>query len=144
VFLTKASGPQPLHPVDDDEDRRRLENWGRKDAKPPCDLAHPPQKTARAVRVHVVCTFRLFALATAYRLRREHAAVGAEPVGWPRWRRQRLEQTREKVMVCAPRWYGLCPIAAFVLLVGVKLQDRPPDIGTPQVVLAKDGLTARG
>jgi hypothetical protein len=96
------------------------------------------------VRVHVVFTFLLFALATAYRLRREQAAVGAEPVGWQRWRRQLLEQTRDKVIVFAQRWYGIFPIAEFVLLVGVKLKDIPPDIGTPQVVLAKYGLTAQG
>jgi len=91
-----------------------------------------------------VFTFLLFALATAYRRRREPAAVGAEPVGWQRWRRQLLEPTREQVMVFAQRWYGIFPLAAFVLLVGVKLKDRPPDIGTPQVVLATYGLTAQG
>ena len=32
------------------------------------DLGHPPQKTERPVRVHVVFTLLMFALATAYRL----------------------------------------------------------------------------
>jgi hypothetical protein len=142
VFLTNASVQQPLQPFDDYDDRSLIENCCIKEAKQQWDLGHPPQKTGRAVRVHVVFTFLMFALATAYRLRCEQAAVGAEPVGWQRWRRQLLEQTRDKVIVFAQRWYGIFHIAEFALLVGVKLKDRPPGIGTPQEVLAKYGLTA--
>jgi hypothetical protein len=131
-----------LYPFDDYDDRSLIENCCIKEAKQQWDLGHPPQKTGRAVRVHVVFTFLMFALATAYRLRCEHAAVGAEPVGWQRWRRQLLEQTRDKVIVFAQRWYGIFHIAEFALLVGVKLKDVPPGIGTPQEVLAKYGLTA--
>jgi hypothetical protein len=77
VFLTHASVQPPLHPCDDDEDRRLIENGGRKEAKPPWDLGHPPQHTGRAVRVHVMFTCLLVALATAYRRRCEQAAVAA-------------------------------------------------------------------
>jgi hypothetical protein len=142
VFLTKASVQQPLHPFDDDDDRSLIENCCSKEAKQQWDLGHPPQKTGRAVRVHVVFTFLLFALATAYRLRCAQAELRAEPVGWQRWRRQLLEQTRDKVIVFAQRWYGIFHIAEFARLVGVKLKDVPPGIGTPQEVLAKSGLIA--
>jgi hypothetical protein len=144
VFLTNASVPQPLHPFDDDDDRSLIENCGIKEAKQQWDLGHPPQKTGRAVRVHVVFTFLMFALATAYRLRCEQAAMAAEPVGWQRWRRQLLEQTRDKIIVCAQRRYGIFYIAKFALLVGVKLKDVPPSIGTLQEVLSQYGLTAEG
>jgi Transposase DDE domain len=144
VFLTNASVQQPLHPFDDYDDRSLVENCCIKEAKQQWDLGHPPQKTGRAVRVHVVFTFLLFALATAYRLRCEQAELRAEPVGWQRWRRQLLEQTRDKVIVFAQRWYGIFHIAEFALLVGVKLKDVPPGIGTLQDVLAKYGLTAEG
>lgn len=87
--------------------------------------------------MHVVFTVLLLALATAYRLRGERAAVGAEPVGWPRWRRQVREQSRDTILVFAQRWYGIFQLAAFALLVGVKLNDVPPGIGTPQEVLTK-------
>ena len=36
------------------------------------------------MQVHVLFTLAMFALATAYRLRAEQAAVGDEPVGWQR------------------------------------------------------------
>jgi hypothetical protein len=140
VFLTNASVQQPLYPFDDYDDRSLIENCCIKEAKQQWDLGHPPQKTGRAVRVHVVFTFLMFALATAYRLRCEHAVVRAEPMGWQRWRRQLLEQTRDKVIVFAQRRYGIFHLAEFALLVGVKLKDAPPGIGTLQEVLAKDAL----
>jgi hypothetical protein len=103
-------------------------------------LKHPPQNTAQAVRVHVMFTLLMFALATAYRLQGEGEAIGGEPVGWQRWRRQLLEQTRDQVIVCAQGYYGIFHIAEFALLMGVKLKDVPPGIGTRQDLLAKHGL----
>jgi DDE family transposase len=143
VFLTNASVRQPLKPFDDDDDRSLIENCCLKEAKQQWELGHPPQKTARAVRVHVVFTLLMFALATAYRWPWEREATGGEPVGWQRWRRQLLEQTREKVIVCAQNCYGIFHLAEYSLLVGVKLKDRPPGIGTRQDILAKYGLMTR-
>jgi hypothetical protein len=141
VFLTNASVQQPLQPFDDDDDRSLIENCGIKEAKQQWDLGHPPQKTGRAVQVHVLFTFLMFALATAYRLQCEQAQLRAEPMGWQRWRRQLLEQTRDKIIVFARHWYGIFHIAEFALLVGVKLNDVPPSIGTLQDVLDKYRLT---
>jgi hypothetical protein len=45
----------------------------------PWDLGHPPQKHDRAVRVQVICTWLLVALATASRLQCAQAAMGASP-----------------------------------------------------------------
>ncbi|HEX9868873.1 MAG TPA: transposase [Candidatus Tectomicrobia bacterium] len=140
VFLTNAAVRQPLQPFDDDDDRSLIENCCIKEAKQPWDLGHPPQKTARAVRVHVVFTLRLFALATAYRWQCEHEETGGEPVGWQCWRRHLLEQTREQVIVFAQGHYGIFHLAEYSLLLGVKLKDRPRGIGSQQEILAKYGL----
>jgi Transposase DDE domain len=140
VFLTNASVQQPLQPFDDYDDRSLIENCCIKEAKQQWDLQHPPQKTARAVRVHVMFTLLMFALATAYRLQGEGEALRGEPVGWQRWRRQLLEQTRDQVIVFAQGYYGIFHIAEFALLMGVKLKDVPPGIGTRQDILAKHGL----
>ena len=141
VFLTNASVQRPLQPFDDYDDRSLIENCCIKETKQQWDLGHPPRKTGRAVQVHVMFTFLMFALATAYRLQCEQAQLRAEPVGWQRWRRQLLEQTRDQIIVFAQRWYGIFHIAEFALLVGVKLKDLPPGIGTLQEVLAKYRLT---
>lgn len=125
VFLTKASVPQPWQPCEDDDDRSLMEHCCSKEAKQPWDLQHPPQKTARAVRVHVPLTLLMFALATAYRLPREREALGAESVGWQRWRRQLQEQNRDQLIVCARGYDGIFPVAEYSLLLGVKLQDVP-------------------
>jgi hypothetical protein len=144
AFLTNASVAKPLQPFEDDDDRSLIENCCLKEAKQPWELGHPPQKHDRAVRVHVVFTLLLFALATAYRLPCEREARGAEPVGWHRWRRQLLEQTRAKVIVFAQGHYGIFHLAEYSLLVGVQLTDVPPEIGSRQQVLAKYRLPARG
>jgi Transposase DDE domain len=65
VFLTNASVAQPLQPFADDDERSLIEHCCIKEAKQQWDLGHPPQKTARAVRVHVLFTLLMFALATA-------------------------------------------------------------------------------
>jgi hypothetical protein len=91
----------------------------------------------------VLCTLLMFALATAYRLRCEQEAMGGEPVGWQRWRRQLLEETRDQVIVFAQGHYGIFHLAEYSLLVGVKLKDRPPGIGTRQDLLAKYKLMTR-
>jgi hypothetical protein len=51
VLLTDASVQQPVRPFDDDDDRSLIENRCTEEAKQPCELGHPPQKSERAVRV---------------------------------------------------------------------------------------------
>jgi hypothetical protein len=143
VFLTNASVANPLQVFDDYDDRSLIENCCIKETKQQWELGHPPQKTERAVRVHVMFTLLMFALATAYRLQCEREAMGREPVGWQRWRRQLLEQTREKVIVFAQGHYGIFHLAEYSLLVGVKLKDRPPGVGTLQDLLVRYGLITR-
>jgi hypothetical protein len=137
VFLTTASVQPPLRPCDDDDDRRLSEQCWSKARKPPWSWKPPPPKTARAVRVHVMCTVVMVAWATAYRRPCEQADPGGEPVGWQRWRRQLLEQTRAVVSIVAEDDSGIFHLAADSRRRGVKLHDVPPGIGTHQDILAK-------
>lgn len=63
---------------------------------------------------------------------------------WQRWRCQILRQTRDQVIVFAQGAYGIFHMAEYSLLLGVRLRDRPPGIGTRPQVLAKYGVTAHG
>jgi hypothetical protein len=144
VFLTNAPVEKPLQVFDDYDDRSLIENCCIKEAKQQWNLGHPPQKNDRAVRVHVVFTLLMFALATAYRLQCEREAMGGEAVGWQRWRRQLREQTRDQVIVFAHGYYGIFHIAVFALLMGAKLKDVPPELGTRRAILAKYGLPPKG
>ena len=65
-------------------------------------------------------------------------------MGWQRWRRQLLEQNRDQVIVCAQGYYGIFHLAEYSLLLGAKLKEVPPGIGTLQEVLARYGLTDHG
>jgi Transposase DDE domain len=140
VFLTNAAVNQPLQPFDDDDDRSLIENCDIKESKQPWSLKPPPQNTARAVRVHVMFTLLMFALATAYRRQCEQAYIGSDPVSWQRWRCQLLEQTRDHVIVVAEGYYGIFHIAEYSLLIGVNIKDRPPGISTRRQILTKYGL----
>lgn len=133
-----------MPPFDDYDDRSLIEHCCIKASKQQWSLKHPPQKTARAVRVHIMFTLLMFVLATAYRLQCAQADTGNEPVGWQRWRRQLLQQTRDHVIVFAQDCYGIFHIAEYSILLGVKLKDVPPGIGTHQEILAKFGLIAHG
>ena len=144
VFLTNAPVDKPVQPFDDDDERRLIENCCLNESKQQWRLKHPPQKTARAVHVHVLFTLLMFALATAYRLQCERTDPRDEPVGWQRWRRQLLQQTRDHVIVFAEDCYGIFHIAEYSLLVGVTLKDVPPSIGTRRDILTKYRLTAPG
>jgi uncharacterized RmlC-like cupin family protein len=144
VFLTNALVEKPLPPFDDDDDRSLIEHCYIKESKQQWSLKHPPQKTARAVHVHVLFTLLMFALVTAYRLHAEQDDLGKESVGWQRWRRQLLTKTRDHVIVFARDCYGIFHMAEYSLLLGVRLQDVPPGIGTPQDILTKYRLRAPG
>lgn len=143
LFLTHAAVENPLPPFDDD-DRRLLAPCSLKESTQPWSLQHPPQTTARAVRVHVRFPVRMFALAAEYRLPCEPGDAGAATIGWQRWRRQLLAQTRDRVIIVAEACYGILPLAECSRLGGVKLKDVPPGIGTRRDVLAKYGLAGQG
>jgi hypothetical protein len=83
-------------------------------------------------------------LATAYRLQAEPADLGKAPVGWQRWRRQLLEKTRAQVIGLARDGSGLLPMAEDSLVLGVRLTEVPPGLGTYQDMLAQYRLTAHG
>jgi hypothetical protein len=142
VFLTNAPVSRPLQPFDDDDERRLIEHGSIKESTQPWSVKHPPQKTARAVRGHVMFTVLMVALATAYRRHCEPEETGGEPVGWQRWRRQLLEQTRDLVSIFAGAYDGIFHLAEYSLLLGVTRKDVPPGIGTRQQILAKYGRAA--
>jgi hypothetical protein len=85
--------------------------------------------------VHVVFTLLMFALTTAYRLECEREAMGGEPVGWQRWRRQLWEQNRDKVIVFAHGYYGilgLLPRSCEILLEeGIWQSTTPKPVSFP-------------
>jgi hypothetical protein len=53
-----------------------------------------------------------------------------------------MEQTWDMVIIFARAYYGIFYIAEYSLLLGVKLKDVSPGIGTRQQILAKYGLAA--
>jgi hypothetical protein len=140
VLLTNETVDKPLAAFDAYDDRSLIANCCIKESKQGWNLKHPPQKTERAVQGHVFFTLAMFALAPAYRLEAEQATVGDEPMGWQRWRRQLIQQNRDKVIIFAPGWYGIFHVAEDSLLLGGKLQELPLEVTSRRDVLKKYGL----
>jgi hypothetical protein len=140
VFLTNGPVSKPLGVFDDYDDRSLIENCCIKESKQQWTLGHPPKKNEGAVKVHVLFTLVMFALATAYRLLCEEAELGKEPVGWQRWRRQLLQQNRDKVIVFAGDCYGIFHLAEYSILLGLDLKDLPLGMDSREAVLAKFGI----
>jgi hypothetical protein len=120
VFLPNEAITKPLKVFDFYDDRSLIATCCIKESKQAWNLKHPPQKSERALQGHVFFPLALFARATAYRLRAEQAAVGDEPGGGQRWRRQLIHQNRDKVIICAQGGYGIFHVAEYSLLLGVK------------------------
>ena len=144
MFLTNTAVDKPPRLFDEYDDRSLIANCCSKEGPQQWRLKHPPQNTARAVRVHVLFTLLMCAWATAYRRPCAHEETGGEPVGWQRWRRHLLEQTRDLVISCAEDDDGSLHRAADARLLGVTRKDVPPGIGTRQAILATYGLAAHG
>ncbi len=140
VFLTNGVVRQPLVVFDDYDERSLIENCCIKESKQQWALGHPPKKSERGVKVHVLFTLVMFALATAYRLMCQEAELGKEPVGWQRWRRQLLQQNRDKVIVFAGDCYGIFHLAEYSILLGLNLKELPLGMESREAVLAKFGL----
>jgi hypothetical protein len=144
VCLTHAAVPPPVQPLAADEDRRLLAHGGSQARPQPWRRRPPPQKTARAVRVHVGCTRLRFARATASRRRCAAVERGTAPVSWQRGRRQLRPQNREQRIVFAQGDDGIWHGAESSMWLGAKLTDVPPGIGTRQEVLARSELISHG
>ena len=140
MFLTNAGVRKLLRVFDAYDERSLIEDCCIKESKQQWTLGHPPKKSERGVKVHVLFTLVMFALATAYRLMGEQAEGGKEPVGWQRWRRQLLQQNRDKVIVFAEGCYGIFHLAEYSILLGLNLKDLPLGIESREAVLAKFGL----
>jgi hypothetical protein len=95
------------------------------------------------VRVHVLVTLLMCALATADRRPCEREATGGEPVGWQRWRRPLLEHTQDQVIVCAQGHDGIFHLTEYAWLLGGRLKNKPPGIGTDHDMLVKYRLTSQ-
>jgi len=144
VCPPQAAGAKPRQPGAAADDRRRLEPGWIRAAPPPGDVPHPPPQTARAGRGPGLFTRRLCALAPAYRRPGARAALGGEPGGGQRWRRQLREPNRDQVSGGAQGPAGLLPRAGFALLLGATRKAVPPELGTRRDILAKDDLPPTG
>jgi hypothetical protein len=157
VLLTNGPVRDPFVASDDYDWRSVIENGIFKEGKHPWHLRHFPQKTEAAVVVHCFFTLAVMALTTAFRLWKAQGASEDEPVvdresqplevtllageGTERWRRRLKAENRDKVIVFVGERYGIFHLAELAVLGGLRLKSLPQELGSPQAVLARYGLS---
>ena len=163
VLLTNGSVKQPLETYDRYDDRSLIENLMFREGKQGWNLERPPQRNEKAYVAHVFLTLAVYALATAYRARCESednaatraakAAAAAttatdreadehrRPKEAIRHYRQRIaRENKAKVWVRVGDVYGIFHLAELSILLGVRLREVPPEVGTREQVFRRYGL----
>jgi hypothetical protein len=156
VYLTNGPVSDPFGVFDTYDWRSVIENGIFKEGKHPWHLARFPKKTQAAVIVHCHFTLLVMALTTAFRLWQAHQAtlltlqsekppapstalLGGE--GTARWRLRLKEENRDKVIVFVGEVYGIFPLAELAVLSGVRLRRLPSQLGSPQAILERYGIS---
>ncbi len=161
VVLTNGSVKRPLETYDRYDDRSLIENLMFREGKQGWGLERPPQRNERAYVAHVFLTLATYALTTAYRAQCEaedrDAGRAAEPAGGAaaegnrdehhrpkeaiRHYRQRIAQeNKAKAWVRVGEVYGIFHLAELSLLLGMRLREIPPEVGSREQVFRRYGL----
>ena len=140
VYLTNMRVDNPLKVFDEYDERSIIENSLFKEAKQGWFIKHAPQKTERALGVHIFFTLAVFALTNAYRRwseEREKKETEDFLLGIRRWREKVNVKSKDKSLVFIGDRYGIFWMAEIMVLLGVKVRDIPPKAGTTKEILAR-------
>jgi hypothetical protein len=61
--------------------------------------------------------------------------------GTARWRARLKQENRDKVIVFVADVYGIFHMAEFAILMGVRLKELPPHLGSREAILTRYGLS---
>jgi hypothetical protein len=156
VYLTNGPVSDPFVVFDTYDWRSVIENGIFKEGKHPWHLTCFPKKTQAAVIVHCYFTLLVMGLTTAFRLWQAHQAtlltlesekppalstalLGGE--GTARWRLRLKEENRDKVIVFVGEVYGIFHLAELAVLSGLRLRRLPSQLGSPQAILERYGIS---
>lgn len=156
VYLTNGPVSDAFVVFDDYDWRSVIENGIFKEGKHPWHLGQFPKRTEAAVVVHSYFTLLVMALCTAFRLWQAKPAtapteatetgpslstalLGGE--GTARWRLRLQEENRDHVIVFVGDAYGIFHLAELAILTGLRLHRLPSQLGSPQAVLQRYGIS---
>ena len=146
VYLTNMKVYKPLKVFDEYDERSVIENCLFKEAKTGWHIKHSPQKTERAMLIHIFFTLTIFALTNAYREwvreQEEEDLIDKETpsLGIRRWRQEIKRKGKNKAIVFIEDCYGIFWLAEIMILSGVRVKDIPREAGTREDILARYGI----
>jgi hypothetical protein len=145
VFLTNRPVHEALRVFDTYDDRSLIETCVNKEAKQNWHLGRAPQRTRRAMHIHVFTVLMLMGVTRAFRAYQKqlandpHQREKSDPLGFRRWRQRVLYENADKVIVFVGQQYGILSLTEFCVLIGGRVRIR----GAPSraAVLARYGVT---
>ena len=147
VYLTDLPVDRPFVAFDRYDERSVIENGLFKEGKGPWKLRRFPQKTERAVQVHVIFVLAVMALTNAYRTIRtreeaERQKKLKESVwsGIEEFRRKLRCKSKDQAIVFVGEAYGIFYLSELFVLMGRKVKDLPAGIEKAEDILRKYGI----
>lgn len=146
VFLTNGPVNKPLKVYDRYDDRSIIENLLFRETKQGWHLNQPPKKSYAAMVSHVVLTMVTYALAMAYRNWEEDEDVYEQNSyrsfqhGPRRWRRKKLKDFSDYVIIFAGEFYGIFHLEELAFFTGIKVRQSALNIKSKNDIYRRRGL----
>lgn len=149
VFLTNGSVRKPLEVYDRYDDRSIIENLLFRESKQGWHLCQPPKKSYAAMVSHAVLTMVTFALTMAYRDWEdnegyEETSYRSFNNGFRRWRRKKLKDYYDYVMIFLDEYYGILHLEEMAILTGIRVKKGILNIGSKEDIYRRRGLVRSG
>lgn len=133
VYLTNIEIKNPMWIVDCYRDRSLIENGTFRTGKQHWSLTHPPKRTAKGMKIHIIFTMMVIALTTAfrnYKTKEEKAEQKGKETGIARYRRKIYAEGQDKVIVFHENKYGIFYMYEVLVLMGRTVKDLTKLMGT--------------
>ena len=146
VFLTNASVGKPLKVYQLYKNRSIIENLLFRENKQGWHLEFPPKKTAEAMIAHVMLTMTTYALTMAYRDWEDEDTFLTESQyrsfdkGVRRWRREKIKNADEYVIIFVDHYYGILHFAELAALTGIRMKHPPEGMESREKIYRRRGL----
>lgn len=146
VFMTDLPVTDPFVGYDLYDDRSLIENCLWREEKQRWYLKNPPKRTEEGVTIHTLLTMTVFSLATAFRhwnKDQQKKIEAGKTTGIQLFWRELKMQNRNKVLIFRKDIYGVFYLSEIMRLLGFRIKDADPGVGSRSQILRKYGIAPR-
>ena len=128
------------------KNRSIIENLLFRENKQGWHLEFPPKRTTEAMVAHVMLTMATYALTMAYRDWEDEDTFLTESQyrsfdkGVRRWRREKIKNADEYVIIFVDHYYGILHFAELAALTGIRMKHPPEGMESREKIYRRRGL----